>query len=123
MLLLLWACAPTELNFEAEATGCENLDFSEEETGESQLKIETDGDDLLISRTFVYQNCDATFTPTYDMDEYQIHIREFWETEDNTCQVCFQPTVRVLGGASMELEFWWYIGDSPNSFDLVQSNL
>lgn len=124
ILLLLWSCAPTELEFSTEVLGCENFDFSAEENGESQLKIETDkGLDLLVSRTFVYQNADAIFSPTYEIDDYKVYIREFWETEDDSFQVCFQPIVRVLNSADLSLEFWWYIGNEAISFDLVQSNL
>jgi hypothetical protein len=120
MLFLLWACAPQQLKFSGETLGCEDLDFSDE-SQESELVLKTDGSDLLVSRTLVYQNCDAEFAPIYKNDGDKIHIREYWETNDTSCQTCFQPTVRIIDGAGLDLEFWWYLGDESNSFNLIQT--
>lgn len=120
MIFLLWACAPQQLEFSAETLGCADLDFSDDNQ-ESELVLKTDKNDLLVSRTLVYQNCDSEFVPTYENDDYKINIREYWETNDDSCQVCFQPTVRIVDGADLELEFWWYIGDEASSFNLIQT--
>lgn len=120
MLFLFWACAPQQLEFSAETLGCEDLDFSDENQ-ESELALKTDGSDLLVSRTLVYQNSDATFVPIYESDDYKIYIREYWETNDTSSQICFQPTVRIIGAADLDLEFWWYLGDASSSFNLIQT--
>lgn len=117
---IISACNPKPLELSAEMYGCENQDFSEQE--DSVLEIEKDGSDLLVRRTNVLQNCDAVFTPTFETDQWKVYIREYWTSEDNSCQSCFSPTIRIANYEGDSLEFWWYLGDDSISFNVIDSS-
>ena len=117
MIYLLVACGPISLEFTPETNGCENYDF--DNPAPSELILVEDGDDILIQRTMVFKSANATFTPTYSVDDYKIYIREYWEGEVGD-SFCWMPTVRVSSPPNRALEFWWYDGDADISEDVLQ---
>ena len=117
MIWFLFACGPIALEFSPEGNGCENVDFDNPE--ESELLVKEDGDDLLVQRTMVFKSSSAEFVPTYSVDNYKIHIREYWE-DDGDGEFCWTPTVRIVDHPGIDLEFWWYIGDAAISEDVLQ---
>ena len=105
-----------------ETEGCQNWDPNSET--EQTLNIYYDNDDLIVQRTGVIQHCDSEFSPVIEqMDSYKLSIREYWinSEEVTDCQTCFNPTVRLTNYPSRMLEFWWYIGDSSISFDVIDT--
>jgi hypothetical protein len=121
-LLYTIACAPVELNTSYEELGCSDWDPNEE--NQPVLNLEMDGRDLLVYRNYVIQYCDGEFVPAVEMmDSDSFSIREFWNSEDNTCETCFAPTVRIKDYDGQYIEFWWYIGDSAISFNVVDTDV
>ena len=119
--LLLLACAPTEIEMSSEVLGCRDWNPSEDYT--PTLEIVRDGADILISRNYVDQYCDADFTPTLDvLSQYKISIRESWVVQSNDCSSCSAPTVRLHDYQGDFLEFWWYIGESAISFNVINTD-
>lgn len=120
--LLAIACKPIQLDYSSETGGCQDWDPNTDTV--PTLNIYYDNDDLIVQRTGVIQHCDAEFTPVIDqMDSYKLSIREYWtNSEDvNECQTCTSPTVRLTSYPNRMLEFWWYIGDSGISFDVIDT--
>ena len=120
--IALVGCATSELEFSTETVGCSNWDFNNPEN--SYLQILRDGNDVLVSRQGVIQQCDAQFTASYSVDDYKIHIRENWVLPEGNsdCEVCLAPTVRIVDYQEQELEFWWYEGDDNIAFGVVQTS-
>ena len=121
---LFLACNPIELQYSSETQGCQNWDPSA--TTESSLNIYYEGEDLIIQRTGVLQHCKSDFNPIIDQQgSYKLTIREFWDASDTDldCETtCFSPTVRLTSYPNRALEFWWYIGDNPISFDVIDTD-
>lgn len=121
ILYILAACAPIEIEMSSEVQGCHNWNPSEEYT--PVLEIQRDGDDILISRNYVEQYCDADFTPTLDvLNSYKISIRESWTVQNNDCSFCSAPTIRLHDYQGDFWEFWWYIGDSAISYNVINTD-
>ena len=121
-LLFTLACAPIQLDYSSETEGCQDWDPNSET--EPTLNIYYDNEDLVVQRTGVIQSCDAEFSPVIEqMDSYKLSIREYWTNsqEVNDCQTCFSPTVRLTTYPNRMLEFWWYIGESSISFDVIDT--
>ena len=120
---ILFACNPVPLEYSTEEQGCQNWDPNTDT--ESSLNIYFEGDDLVIQRTGVFQHCESEFTPVIEQqDSYKLSIREYWTTSDATedCETCFNPSVRLTSYPNRDLEFWWYIGDSAISFDVIDTD-
>lgn len=121
LFTLLFACQPTEIEMSSEVQGCQNWNPSEDNV--PVLEITRDGDDVLIYRNYVDQYCDAEFTPTLDvLSQYKVSIRESWTVQNNDCSSCSAPTVRLHDYQGDFFEFWWYIGDSAISFNVINTD-
>ena len=120
LIYLLTACQPTELSMNSEIQGCSNWNPSIQQ--ESVLQIALENNDLLISRNYVDQYCDAEFTPVLTVDNYKVTIREYWNTNSNDCSTCSAPTVRIENYEGDFFEFWWYIGESSISFNVINTD-
>ena len=121
-LLFTIACNPFQLEFSSETEGCQ--DWNPNTDTVPTLNIFYDQEDLIVQRTGVLQNCDAEFTPVIEqMDSYKLSIKEYWTNSEgvNDCQTCFSPTIRLTAYPDQMLEFWWYVGDSEISFDVIDS--
>ena len=121
LLFTLLACNPLELEYSTETQGCQDWDPSSDT--ESTLNIYKEGEDLLIQRTGVIQNCEADFAPVIEqIDSYKLSIREYWNVSDAAidCETCLSPTVRMTY-PTRNLEFWWYVGENSISFDVVDT--
>ena len=119
---LFLACNPIELEYSTETQGCQNWDPN---VAESTLNIYYEGEDLVVQRTGVLQHCESNFNPVIEQqDGYKLTIREFWDIPDTAtdCETCFSPTVRLTSYPNRDLEFWWYIGDSAISFDVIDTD-
>ena len=119
-LLYLLACAPIPIEASYEEQGC--IDWDPNLQHESELNIVRDGSDLLVYRNYVIQYCDGEFVPQVDPDTYKVLIREFWNSEDSSCETCLAPTVRIKNYEGQFLEFWWYIGDNDISFNIIDTD-
>jgi len=124
MLLLsnILACGTSELDFSPEINGCSNWDFNNPDN--TYLQIVRDGNDILISRQGVIQECDAEFTPEYSVDGYKIHVYENWLLSEtpSECETCLAPTIRINNYDEQELEFWWFEGSDSIPFGVVQTS-
>ena len=122
LILTLLACSPLELEYSTETQGCQNWDPNADT--ESTLNIYFEDDDLIIQRTGVFQHCESEFAPVIEqIDSYKLSIREYWNVSDASvdCETCFSPTVRMTSYPNRNLEFWWYVGESAISFDVIDT--
>ena len=121
-LIYAFACNPLELEYSTETQGCQ--DWNPSDDIESSLNIYYENEDLVIQRMGVFQQCGAEFAPVIEqMESYKLSIREYWDASEEAvdCETCFNPTVRMTSYPNRDLEFWWYIGESPISFDVIDT--
>ena len=120
-LYILLSCAPIPIETSYEEQGC--LDWSPNQQNQPELNIVRDGADLLVYRNYVIQYCDGDFIPGVEMtDTYKVSIREYWDSGDNSCETCLAPTVRLKNYGDQFIEFWWYVGDSSISFNVIDTD-
>lgn len=87
----------------------------------SEIEWDSDGNDILIRRTAVFQAIDSVFAPEITIMSDSIDLKEFWrEGEEDDTVICMSPTLRVINPPTGDYELWWYIEDEAISFDLIE---
>ena len=71
-----------------------------------------------------YNIANLNSAPLLNNDSYKLSIREYWTVSDATvdCETCFSPSVRMTSYPIENLEFWWYVGESAISFDVIDTD-
>jgi len=110
MILLLTAifgCAnQIDLVYTTEA--CSDWDFSNEEP---ELRIESDGEDVVVRRMGVMGNCGDQFQPEIYADGWEFRVVENWEVGEGTdCEACLAAKVTMVSPPSGEYHIEWFSG-------------
>ena len=106
VLALLFSCADTVLVVQNEV--CVGWDLDDDP--ELQVSATTKGFDM--TRMGVEKPCDSIFEPDIEVDGRQIQVFEVWDHgPDDTCTLCYAPTVKVEDPRSGTLTLEWYAED------------
>jgi hypothetical protein len=98
LLLSFFGCAnQIELVYTTET--CVDWDFSSEEP---ELRIESDGDDVVIRRVGIQGYCGDQFQP-------DIQVVEYWNVDATTdCEACLAARLTMLSPPSGEYKIEWF---------------
>ena len=111
LIMLVLGCVQ-ELEITYYGDGC--TDWSFEEGVEPVVVVEKVGDDILMIRKGVAQQCDASFQPEIVAQRSLIQVFEYWEVPEDAddCESCFFPTVQLQSPGKGDYELQWFEGDS-----------
>ncbi len=110
VLALLLCCADTVLVVQNEVCVGWDLDDAPE------LLVEATNKGFDMTRMGVEMPCDSIFEPDVEVDGRQIQVFEVWDRgPDDTCTLCYAPTVQVEDPRSGTLTLEWYAEDDDTT--------
>jgi len=109
----LVGCGDIGISYYAEV--CSDWDFDDQD--EAALRLQKQGDSILLFRPGVERACGASFQPEIDAHNRTIQVFELWEIPEaaEECSTCFTPTAELSGLSQRgTYELQWFEGRDSN---------